>query len=120
MQETNYNIKVKIFHNDNKLKLLGELISNPTSRKIMKLLSKESLYVNVISKRLGIEVSIVIYHLKKMQELNLLNIEYKPRSTVRTYKHYSLNNSNFFIKLDMMKNESNYLKKTFSDKIKVE
>lgn len=117
------NIKVKIFHNNDKVKLLGEIISNSTSRKIMKLLSEESLYVNAISKRLDIRVSVVIHHLKKMQKLKLLNVEDKPRVTVRTYKHYSMNNTNFFIKLDTKKDkitENNYFKKTFSDKIKLE
>ncbi len=70
--------KIKIFDaEDNKLKLLGELLSNDTSRRIIKMLIQKESYTNEISKKLDIRVSLVIHHLKKLEGLGVLEITHK-------------------------------------------
>ena len=70
--------QVKVFDcNDKSLKILGELLSNDTSRKIVKALIEKEMYTNEISNKLNISVSLVIHHLKKLEELGLLEITHK-------------------------------------------
>ncbi len=70
--------KIKVFDaEDNKLKLLGELLSNDTSRRIIKMLIQKESYTNEISKKLDIRVSLVIHHLKKLEQLGVLEINHK-------------------------------------------
>jgi len=57
--------KIKIFASDDNLKSLGELLSNETSRKIIKNLMENEMYTNEIATKLDIRVSLVIHHLKK-------------------------------------------------------
>ena len=70
--------KIKIFSSeDEKLKLLGELLSNKSSRDIIKLLIDKEMYTNEIVKKLELKVSLVIHHLQKMQSIGLLEITNK-------------------------------------------
>lgn len=70
--------KVKVFSDDEeKLKILGELLSNETSRNIIRLLIQGPHYTNQISNILDIRVSLVIHHLKKMEDLGILEITEK-------------------------------------------
>ncbi len=70
---------IKIFDADDRsLKILGELLSNDTSRKIIKFLISNESYTNAIATKLDIRISLVIHHLKKMEELGLVEITYKP------------------------------------------
>lgn len=70
--------KIKIFGNDEKsLQLLGELLSNKTSRMIIRLLIDQESYTNEIATKLDLRVSLVIHHLKKLEALELLVISYK-------------------------------------------
>ena len=72
------NDKIKVFDSDeNKLKILGELLSNDTSRRMIKLLIEQESYTNQIAKLLDIRVSLVIHHLKKMEEIGILEIHNK-------------------------------------------
>ena len=79
--------KIKILESgDERLKILGELLSNDTSRKIIKALIQNTMYTNQISKELNIRVSLVIHHLKKMESLGLLDITEK-KIVKRGVKH---------------------------------
>lgn len=70
--------QIKVFDsNDKPLKILGELLSNETSRKIIKCLIEKEMYTNEISTKLNIRVSLVIFHLRKLEELGLLEITHK-------------------------------------------
>ncbi len=70
--------KIKVFDAEDKyLKLLGELLSNDTSRKIIRMLIQKESYTNEISKKLDIRVSLVIHHLKKLEQLGVLEITHK-------------------------------------------
>lgn len=58
--------RIKVFFSkDDKLKILGELLSCKSSRDIIKLLIAEECYTNEIVKKLDLRSGLVIHHLKK-------------------------------------------------------
>jgi len=70
--------KIKVFSSeDEKLKSLGELMSNKSSRDIIRLLIDKEMYINEIAKKLELKVSLVIHHLQKMEAVGLLEITTK-------------------------------------------
>ena len=70
--------KIKLFHiDDESLKQLGELLSNQTSRTIIKALIEKEYYTNELSEKLNIPTSLVIHHLKKLEALNIVDIKQK-------------------------------------------
>ena len=78
MEENNDVEKVKVFTSeDDKLKILGELLSNESSRNIIKLLTEREVYANEIARKLELRLNLVIHHLKKLDELGLLEITEK-------------------------------------------
>ena len=79
--------EVKVFGADDRsLKLLGELLSNDTSRKIIRCLIKKQMYTNELATKLDIPISLVMHHLKKLEELNLVDVEER-QITKKTKKH---------------------------------
>ncbi len=68
---------IKVFASDDNLKSLGELLSNDSSRKIIYNLMTKEMYTNEISTKLDMRVSLVIHHLKKLEDLGLLEITEK-------------------------------------------
>jgi len=67
--------KIEIFSTDDeKIKSFGELLTNDSSRNILQLLMKEELTALDISKKTGLSLPLVIYHLNKMQALNVIQI----------------------------------------------
>lgn len=70
--------KIKVFSSDDeKLKILGELLSNKSSREIIKLLMEKEYYTNEIADKLDLRTNLIIHHLKKLEELGLLEITQK-------------------------------------------
>lgn len=70
--------KIKVFSSDDeKLKMLGELLSNKSSRDIIKLLIEKEMYINEIAKKLELRPNLVIHHLQKMESIELLEITNK-------------------------------------------
>lgn len=59
---------------DDKIKSIGELLSNDTSRNIMKSLFKETMTANQISQNMKVSLPLVMYHIKKMQSIGLVKI----------------------------------------------
>ena len=115
--------KVKIFSSDDeKLKLLGELLSNKSSRDIIKLLINNEMYTNEIADKLELRVNLVIHHLKKLQDLELLQIRNKTITKKRIeHKHYKIN-PYFFLAPSCTEEEihsKGTLKKIFKAGIKV-
>ena len=111
--------KIKVFSSDDeKLKSLGELLSNKSSRDIIKLLIDKEMYTNEISKKLDMRANIVIHHLKKLEELGLLQI--KNKKIVKKgndHRHFRMV-SNLFITPNYTKEEieeKDTLKKFFKD-----
>jgi DNA-binding transcriptional ArsR family regulator len=67
--------KVEIISTDDvKIKSVGELLSSDSSRNILKLLFDQVLTANQIAQKTGISLPLVIYHLKKMQEMGIVKI----------------------------------------------
>ena len=70
--------RIKVFFSeDDKLKILGELLSRKSSRDIIKLLIAEECYTNEIVKKLDLRSGLVIHHLKKMELIGLLEVTNK-------------------------------------------
>lgn len=59
---------------DQKIKSIGEILSSDSSRHILKMLFNNSMTANQISQKTGISLPLVIYHLKKMQESNVVKV----------------------------------------------
>lgn len=67
--------KVEIISTDDqKIKSVGELLSSDSSRNIFKLLVDQVLTANQISQMTGTSLPLVIYHLKKMQDMGIVKI----------------------------------------------
>ncbi len=67
--------KVEIISTDDvKIKSVGELLSSDSSRNILKLLFNQVLTANQIAQKTDISLPLVIYHLKKMQEMGIVKI----------------------------------------------
>lgn len=114
--------KVDLFSsNDEKLKILGELLSNKSSRDIIKLLIEKEMYTNEIAKELDLRVNLVIHHLKKLEELGLLQIENKSITKKgHEHKHYRINPYIFLLPSETKENiqKKNILEKIFKRGIK--
>lgn len=115
--------KIKVFSSDDeKLKIFGELLSNKSSRDIIKLLIDKEMYTNEIAKKLELRVSLVIHHLKKMEELGLLEIKNKKIIRKGNEHRYFRMVPNLFISLNHTKDElkgKETFKKIFKEKIKI-
>lgn|GEM_PF-3085421 len=59
---------------DEKIKKLGELLSNDSSRIILKLLFDADMTANQIAQKTDMLLSLVIYHLNKMMEFGIVKI----------------------------------------------
>ena len=114
--------KIKVFDaEDNKLKLLGELLSNDTSRKIIRMLIGKECYTNEISTKLDIRVSLVIHHLKKLEQLGVLEINHKQIVKKGNNHRYFRMMPGLFLAPNQTKEEieeSGFLKKIFREGIK--
>ena len=114
--------KIKIFDaEDSKLKILGELLSNDTSRKIIRMLIRKECYTNEISKKLNIRVSLVIHHLKKLEQIGVLVIIEKPIVRKGNDHRYFRMVPGLFLAPNHTKEEidkSGFLKKIFREGIK--
>jgi predicted transcriptional regulator len=74
---------------DEKIKLIGSLLSNDTSRNILKLLYEQDMTANEIAQKTGMILSLVIFHLQKMQEATLVKIKkIEKNSKGHDMKHY--------------------------------
>jgi len=67
--------KIKVFSSeDEKLKFLGEILSNESSRKIFLLITTQKMTSNDIAKKLELRLSLVIHHLNKMMQIGIVQI----------------------------------------------
>ena len=113
--------KIKVFSSeDEKLKMLGELLSNKSSRDIIKLLMKGEHYTNEIANTLELRPNLVIHHLKKLEELGLLETTNKKIvKKGNEHRHYRMIPGLFIIP-NQDKNqiqENGFLKRLFRDGI---
>lgn len=69
------NKKIEILSTDDeKIKLIGNLLSNDTSRKILKLLFEQEMTANEIAQKTEMLLSLVIFHLQKMQDAGIVAV----------------------------------------------
>lgn len=59
---------------DEKLKYLGELLSNESSRKILLMLTEQTMSANELSEKTNLRLSLIIHHLNKMQQVGIVKI----------------------------------------------
>ena len=114
--------RISVFTSDDKsLKLLGELLGNDTGRKIIRCLIERQMYTSELATKLGIPISLVIHHLKKLEELNLVDVEEK-RITRKTKNHkFFRMTGKFFVLPNDSKddiNETGMLGRIFKEKVR--
>ncbi|KAF6245124.1 winged helix-turn-helix domain-containing protein [Nitrosopumilus sp. b2] len=113
--------KIKVFSSDDeKLKILGELLSNKSSRDIIRLLIEKESYTNEIARKLELRPNLVIHHLQKMMSVGLLEITNK-KITRKGEEHrfFRIPKSMLIIPNESKKIKKNgILKKVFKDGIK--
>ena len=83
--------RVSIYDTDDDgLRALGEVLITDASRKILKLLFEQTLTANEIATRTGFSLQLVRYHIKKMQDVNLVEISKIGKNTKsHDMKYYS-------------------------------
>ena len=113
--------KIKVFASDDNLKALGELLSNGSSRNIIYNLMTKEMYTNEIATKLDMRVSLVIHHLKKLEDLGLLEItEKKIKRKGQEHRFFQIK-SNIFVVLDNTSEEikgKGFLSRIFKEGIK--
>lgn len=97
--------QIKVFASDDNLKTLGELLSNDSSRKIIYNLMNKEMYTNEISTKLDMRVSLVIHHLKKLEDLGLLDISEKKIKRKGVEHRFFKIRSNIFVVINKNKEE---------------
>lgn len=76
------NDKIEILStDDDRIKAVGELLSSDSSRAILKLLFNEEMTANQIAQKTEISLPLVMYHLKKMQDVNVVKISQTGKNT---------------------------------------
>ena len=74
---------------DQRLKILGEIFGNDTSRKIVTALIEDELTASQISEMFGLKLNLVKYHLDKMLSLEIISIKKTTKNTRgHQVKHY--------------------------------
>jgi len=76
---------------DEKLKIIGEILSSDSSRSILKLLFNQSLTANQIAQKTEMSLPLVIHHLKKMQSAQVVKItNVGKNSKAHDMKYYTI------------------------------
>lgn len=75
---------------DEKIKIIGSLLNNDSSRMILQLLFENEMTANEIAQKTGMLLSLVIHHLQKMQEAGIVQITKIQKNTKgHNMKYYS-------------------------------
>lgn len=84
--------RVVFGRNLKKTKKLGKLLAIDKSYAIMRLLSKKSLMMTTISKKLSIKLPLLTHYLIKLEEIDLITITIKkhPTRKKRDVKYYGI------------------------------
>ena len=120
--EIKKDVKIEVISDEESLKILGELLSNQTSRDIMKFLMNKSAYKKKISDKLNVSYSLIEHHLKKLEKLGLVKIT--NRKLIKKgvpHKTYKITADGIFLMLNTTDEEvkkSGVLKGMFREGIK--
>lgn len=84
---------------DDKIKLVGEIFSNDSSRKILKLLSNDNeMTANEIAQKNNMSLALTIHHLKRMQTAKMIKVSKTGISAKgQEMKYYAATNQAFLI-----------------------
>ena len=86
--------KIEIFStDDDRIKAIGELLSNDSSRSILKILLDDTMTANQIAQKAAISLPLTIYHLKKMQDIGIVSVT----TTENDSKYYTSSKFAFVI-----------------------
>jgi vacuolar-type H+-ATPase subunit F/Vma7 len=79
--------KIEVFSSeDDKLKFLGELLSNESSRQILLLLTNQEMSANDLSEKTNLRLSLVIHHLNKMKKIGIVSVD----KTIKNTKNHDM------------------------------
>jgi len=113
---------VKIFMKDTpNLKLLGHLLTNESSRKIMDLLSYEEMHSNQIAKKANMSLELVLHHLEKLEKINLVIVTNKKIiKRGKDHRHYKMIPNILILVSKTQKeiHEAGFLRRIFKDSVK--
>ena len=84
---------------DEKIKTVGEVLANDSSRSIMRLLSNgQEMTMNQIAQEMDLSIPLVSHHLKKMQDTGVVKVTRTGKSVKgQEMKYYALTNQSFLI-----------------------
>ncbi len=84
---------------DEKIKVVGEVLANESSRTIMRLLSSSNdMTINQIAQEINLSIPLVSHHLKKMQDAGVVKVSRVGTSVKgQKMKYYSATNKSFLI-----------------------
>gem|GEM_PF-1240580 len=83
---------------DEKIKTVGEILSNDSSRAILKILANKEMSANQISQDTDLSIALVAFHLKKMQDVGIIKMTSTGKSVKgQDVKYYSATNQSFLI-----------------------
>ncbi|MCE2507557.1 MAG: winged helix-turn-helix transcriptional regulator [Nitrosopumilaceae archaeon] len=122
MSDPSDDIDVNILSGEDKLKLIGELMSNALARKIIMLLQDQPTYKNNIAKKLDVTFNQIDHHLKKLEQIGLVKIIYEPITKKGIdHKLYKINGRFLLIDSKNMKekrSDDNAIRRLFKDSVK--
>ena len=107
--KTNYNIDIEknqknneikvLSSDDEKIKVVGEVLANESSRMILKLLSSnDEMTINQMAQEINLSIPLVSHHLKKMQDAGVVKVSRIGTSVKgQKMKYYSATNQSFLI-----------------------
>ena len=97
-QHNDNNIRV-LSVDDEKIKVVGEVLANESSRAILRLLSSSNeMTINQIAQEINLSIPLVSHHLKKMQEAGVATVSRVGTSVKgQKMKYYSATNQSFLI-----------------------
>ncbi|MCH9658393.1 winged helix-turn-helix domain-containing protein [archaeon] len=84
---------------DEKIKVVGEVLANESSRTILKLLSSnDEMTINQMAREISLSIPLVSHHLKKMQDAGVVEVSRIGTSVKgQKMKYYSATNQSFLI-----------------------
>ena len=92
-------IRVVSSDDDQKIKTVGEVLANESSRMIMKILAgNKEMTINEISQEIELSIPLVSHHIKKMQDAGMVKIS-KVGTSVKGHKmnYYCATNQSILI-----------------------
>ena len=112
-------VKIKVLSTDESLKILGELLGNESSRKMIKALIDRAMYTNEIARELELRPNLVVHHLRKIEFIGLLEVtDKKIIRKGEKHKHFRIHNSLLVLPSTQKKDQDMFLKRILRSSVK--